>query len=105
MVNVSIVYTPGGYCHATFLSINNSFFSALQEEHQPSSIFCKVPRLIAIKGRCCKEWVCPNSNSLPDNDDDIYQPNDVSDKGKGKLYLNIFCFISHEKRFDDITVH
>ena len=30
-----------------------------QEDHRPSSVHCKEPRLVNITGKCCREWTCP----------------------------------------------
>ncbi|ELT91911.1 hypothetical protein CAPTEDRAFT_165049 [Capitella teleta] len=36
-----------------------------QEDRMPSSVHCKDPQLVHIEGRCCREWACPHSHSMP----------------------------------------
>jgi connective tissue growth factor len=38
-----------------------------QELRPPSSAHCRVAQLVAISGKCCREWVCPHSHSLVDD--------------------------------------
>ncbi|KAK2150230.1 hypothetical protein LSH36_417g04021 [Paralvinella palmiformis] len=40
-----------------------------QEDRPPSAVHCKEPILVQIESRCCREWVCPHSHSLPGPDD------------------------------------
>lgn len=62
----------------------------LQEERQPSRVHCKVPQLVKIAGQCCKEWVCPNSNSLPEPGDEFSPPSEYSDDWKGITFTPFF---------------
>ena len=40
--------------------------SCPHEFRRPSPHNCRQPHLVAIAGRCCKEWVCPHVHSLPE---------------------------------------
>lgn len=44
--------------------------SCPQEERPPSRAHCREAQLVSIKGRCCREWVCPYSHSLPRPEDE-----------------------------------
>lgn len=39
-----------------------------QELRAPSNVHCRDSHLVAIKDRCCKEWVCPHQHSHIDRD-------------------------------------
>ena len=47
-----------------------------QELRPPSSAHCRDAQLVAIDGRCCREWVCPHTHSLVGPDDDFRKLHD-----------------------------
>lgn len=52
-----------------------------QEERAPSRANCRDAQMVAIKGRCCREWVCPHSHSLPREEDDTAVSPAPTEKG------------------------
>lgn len=60
-----------------------------QELRAPSSVHCRDSHLVAIKDRCCKEWVCPHQHSMIDKDN-----NTVSDRCKKESTPWSYCSVT-----------